>query len=429
MAVENSWLPKLYVADVSSALGTIKSTAASSAPVAPQNPWFTGDNEVFGDLAPFCEPAWCQDNYSPYFRESHRKLQKFMRNWVESNILPFADEWEEAGEKRLEYLPRSYIQALGSAGILRALPGPSSWTKEVSAIPGVPALPAGIPEDEFDMFHLQIVWDEIMRCGYPGIIAGGTTGVAVGLPVLINFASQEIKEKVIPAALRGDVSMALAVTEPHAGSDIQGLLTTAKLSDDSKYFVVNGEKKWITNVSRAKRVNLTLTSYLTPSICLSQGAYATYFIAAVRTGGAGGAGISTLLLERGPGLRTRHVYTQTSVLAGTSYVMVSLLLCLLFSSLGRFCLSETSLQLEDLKVPVGNLLGQLNGGFKTIMSRFLLGTFLHTTLSLTEFSFLSQLQRRTPRRRIQCDSLLPLRLRRRTSLLREDLHSLQAIFL
>lgn len=49
---------------------------------------------------------------------------------------------------------------------------------------------------------------------------------------------------------------------------------------------------------------------------------AKYFLAAVRTGGAGGAGISMLLLERGPGLTTRPVYTQTGPLAGTAYVIL-----------------------------------------------------------------------------------------------------------
>lgn len=71
---------------------------------------------------------------------------------------------------------------------------------------------------------------------------------------------------------------------------------------------------------------------------------AKYFLAAVRTGGPGAAGISMLLLERGPGLTTRPVYTQTGPLAGTAYVI-----------------------LEDHKVPVGNLIGKLNEGFKTIM--------------------------------------------------------------
>lgn len=176
------------------------------------------------------------------YKDSHRRLRKFMRDFVDREIMPYADAWEEAGEKRREYCPRSFVQALGAAGILRSIPGPAGWTKEVSALPGVPALPAGISEDEFDIFHEQIIWTELLRCGYPGIIAGGTTGIAVGLPVLMNYGSNEIKQKVVPAALRGDVSLSLAVTEPHAGSDIQGLQTTARLSDDGKHFIVNGEK-------------------------------------------------------------------------------------------------------------------------------------------------------------------------------------------
>ncbi|KAI9016893.1 putative acyl-CoA dehydrogenase [Hyaloraphidium curvatum] len=323
-AVEAQWLPKLYVGDLADAMSEVQK--ASSAAVAPKNQWLTGDNEVFGDLAPFCEPAWYQDNYSPYYKDSHRRLRAFMRTWVAENILPHADNWEEAFERRGEYLPESIHLAAGKAGILRAMPGPVSWGHDnrVKDIPGVPALPGGVPEGEFDVFHEQIVHDELTRSGYPGVNAGITIGAAVGIAPLMAFGSPELQRRVIPAVLNGEQHMSLAVTEPHAGSDVQGLLTRAVLSEDGKHFIVNGEKKWITG-----------------------GRFATYFLTAVRTGGPGGAGISILLCERGPGLTTRHVYTQTSGLAGTSYVMF-----------------------EDHKVPVGNLIGKLNEGFKVIMQNF-----------------------------------------------------------
>ncbi|KAI9021986.1 acyl-CoA dehydrogenase domain-containing protein [Hyaloraphidium curvatum] len=304
-AVESQWLPNLYVGDLVSAL---PAPAAGGAVAGKKNQWLTGDNEVFGDLAPFCEPAWYQDNYTPYYTESHRKLRAFMRSWVQEHILPQAEEWEERAARHGEYLPKSVHQAAGRAGILRAIAGPASWGKgnAVGKIPG------------------QIVWDELINSGNQGLISGITIGAAFAVSAVAKYGRIELVRKVVPEVMRGDEQIALMITEPHAGSDVQGIQTTAKLSDDGKHFIVNGEKKWITN-----------------------GNFATYFATAVRTGGSGGAGISILLLKRGPGLTTRHVYTATSVLAGTAYV-----------------------SLEDHLVPVENIVGELNGGFKALMLNF-----------------------------------------------------------
>lgn len=77
----------------------------------------------------------------------------------------------------------------------------------------------------------------------------------------------------------------LAITEPWAGSDVSGIRTTAKLSDCGKYYTVTGMKKFITN-----------------------GVYADCFTTAVRTGGAGAAGISLLVIEKNfPGVKTRKM--------------------------------------------------------------------------------------------------------------------------
>ena len=69
--------------------------------------------------------------------------------------------------------------------------------------------------------------------------------------------------------------MAFAITEPDAGSDVANLTCEAKLSEDGKHYIVNGEKKWITN-----------------------GIWCDYFTTAVRTGGPGMNGVSVLLIER-----------------------------------------------------------------------------------------------------------------------------------
>jgi len=125
--------------------------------------------------------------------------------------------------------------------------------------------------------------------------------------------------------LRGEKIICLAITEPYAGSDVANLRCEAKKTPDGKHFLVNGEKKWITN-----------------------GVFADFFTVAVRTGGPGMKGISLLLIERGmPGIITRPMNCSGVWSSGTTYITF-----------------------EDVKVPVENLIGQENEGFKYIMSNF-----------------------------------------------------------
>lgn len=99
-----------------------------------------------------------------------------------------------------------------------------------------------------------------------------------------------------------------------AGSDVANLKTSAKKSEDGQHYIVNGEKKWITN-----------------------GVTSTYFTTAVRTGGPGFGGVSLLLIERGPGVTTKQMQCQGVWSSGTTYVTF-----------------------ENVKVPVENLIGKEN---------------------------------------------------------------------
>jgi hypothetical protein len=54
--------------------------------------------ETFGDLNPWAEPAWYNVLSSPYYNESHRKLRRYVRDYMNENVLDFAEEWEEKGE-------------------------------------------------------------------------------------------------------------------------------------------------------------------------------------------------------------------------------------------------------------------------------------------------------------------------------------------
>jgi len=140
----------------------------------------------------------------------------------------------------------------------------------------------------------------------------------------LKFGPKALKDKVAKPCLTGEKVICLAITEPYAGSDVQNIQTVAKKTPDGKHYIVNGEKKWITN-----------------------GTFADFFTVAVRTGGEGLKGISLLLVERGPGVTTRQMQCSGVWPSGTAYV-----------------------QLEDVKVPVENLIGKENDGFRCIMHNF-----------------------------------------------------------
>jgi len=158
-----------------------------------------------------------------------------------------------------------------------------------------------------------------------GVIASCFLACSIGLPPILNVGSQAMKDRVARDIITGQKMIALAITEPWAGSDVAAIQTTAVLSSDGTHYIVNGQKKFITN-----------------------GGYADFFTTAVRTGKEGMGGISLLLIERDmPGFTIRRLKTQ-----------------------GWASSSTTHLLFENVKVPVKNLIGKENHGFRAIMINF-----------------------------------------------------------
>lgn len=113
-----------------------------------------------------------QSSSSPYYNESHRKLRKFVRDFVEKEIMPFCHEWDEA-----KAIPKELFIKTAKAGFQGAIVG----HVDAKLLPY--ALPANIETGEWDNFHSLIVTDELARCG--------SGGVSVKLPplsfLIINF--------------------------------------------------------------------------------------------------------------------------------------------------------------------------------------------------------------------------------------------------
>ena len=267
---------------------------------------------------PYAEIAGLRKDYhSPYYRETHMKFLKGCRDYVET-IRQQAEQFDKAGKEPT----REMLEKCGNKGMFVSRIGPGPWMKNLKEY-GV-SLPGGIEGEEFDQFHELVAHAEIARLGVPGFIDSLGAGHLIGLPPVLHFGSAAMKQKFVPACMRGEKICALAITEPFVGSDVAGMRCTAKKSPCGKFYIVNGAKKWITN-----------------------GTYADVFVTAVRTGGKGAKGVSMLLIEREHGITTKPIHTSYAPCAGTAYV-----------------------EYNDVKVPVENLMGKEGEGFRLVMHNF-----------------------------------------------------------
>lgn len=172
---------------------------------------------------------------------------------MDENIIPHVFEWEEKKQQ-----PKELFKQVAQQGFIAAALFPLP-PKEYLVQAGV-GLPAGIEYEEWDGFHDFVFNDEFTRTAAFGVgmvLIGSTLppsfcpwlieACQIGLPPIIHHGSEAMKKKIIPECLRGDKRVCLAITEPSAGSDVAGLTTTAVKTPDGKFYIVNGEKKWVSN--------------------------------------------------------------------------------------------------------------------------------------------------------------------------------------
>lgn len=120
-------------------------------------------------------------------------------------------------------------------------------------------LPADFPKPlnmdpaTLDPFHKMVARFEYARMGSSGVNSGLFSGINIALPPIMFFGSPKMKKRVIPDVVGGNNWICLAITEPTGGSDTANITTSAVLSDDGKHYIVNGTKKWITNVSSKRK--------------------------------------------------------------------------------------------------------------------------------------------------------------------------------
>jgi acyl-CoA dehydrogenase len=191
----------------------------------------------------------------PPFTEEHEELRQSIRGFLERELAPHAQEWEEQ-----RWFPNELFPRLAAQGLL-GLKYPLRYGGQGG-----------------DYLHEAVLCEEMARIGSGGTAAGIGAHVNIATPPIWKFGSEEQKQRFLAPAIRGEKIGALGITEPGAGSDVASLRTRAEPTEGG--FLVSGEKTYITN-----------------------GVRADFIVTAVKSTPAGGHhGISFLIIERGEGV-------------------------------------------------------------------------------------------------------------------------------
>ena len=233
-----------------------------------------------------------------FHSEDHHLFRDQVRKFFERELIPHLERWEAQGE-----IDRDFWRKAGDAGLLCAT---------------VPEAYGGLGLD----FGYNAVIDE--ELGYAGSSAGIGLHSDIVAPYIVAYGSEPLKQHWLPRMISGETPTAIAMTEPGAGSDLQGIKTSAVRDGDD--YVINGSKTYITN-----------------------GQHAELVIVVAKTDPAGGAkGTSLILVEADrPGFaRGRNL-----------------------DKIGLHGQDTSELFFQDLRVPQSNLLGAEGMGFAYLMNQ------------------------------------------------------------
>jgi len=187
---------------------------------------------------------------SVYFGEEHERFRQQVRRFVEGEVAPHADAWEQAGR-----IPREIFARMGELGFL-----------------GITA-PESCGGSGADLFFAIAFLEELPRSRMGGFCAAVSVQQFMATPHILRHGTDDLRERYVAPSVAGRKVGALAITEPDTGSDVASLRTGARREDE--VWVVDGAKTFITN-----------------------GADGDFFTLAVRTGeGPGARGLSLLVVD------------------------------------------------------------------------------------------------------------------------------------
>ena len=155
------------------------------------------------------------------FEPEHESFRRTVRTFFEKEVVPFHDEWEKDG-----VVSRDVWRRAGEAGLL------CFDVPEEYGGPGVA-----------DFRYNQVLSEEQTRSGAAG--PGFSVHTDIIVPYLVSLGTEEQKQRWLPGCVSGEIVTAIAMTEPGAGSDLQGIRTTAV--DKGDHYVLNGSKTFISN--------------------------------------------------------------------------------------------------------------------------------------------------------------------------------------
>ena len=236
----------------------------------------------------------------PFFTEEHHMFRESVRKFCQEEIAPYHTEWEKAGQ-----VPKELWLKAGENGFLCF-----EVPEEYGGL--------GIKDFRYNM----ILNEEMVKVHASG--PGFALQNDIVLPYIMNYGTEEQKQKYLPKMVSGELIVSIAMTEPNTGSDLQGIQTTAVRQGDN--YLINGQKTFITN---------GILSDLVITVCKTDP-------------NAGAAGTSLILIEKDrPGFAPPRK----------------------LEKMGMHAQDTAELFFKDVEVPASNLLGAEGHGFFALMTQ------------------------------------------------------------
>ncbi|OUC79018.1 acyl-CoA dehydrogenase family protein [Gordonia lacunae] len=164
------------------------------------------------------------------FTEDHESFRKTIRDFIAKEVAPVYHDWEKQGHP-----PREFYNRLGELGVL-GIEAPEEYGG------------GGVSDFTYSM----VIAEETSAAG----VTFGSYSVHSNLilPYLVEYATDEQKQRWLPGFCSGELMFAIAMTEPGTGSDLANISTTAKLSEDGSHYILDGAKTFITGGALADRI-------------------------------------------------------------------------------------------------------------------------------------------------------------------------------
>ncbi|HSV96820.1 MAG TPA: acyl-CoA dehydrogenase family protein [Spirochaetota bacterium] len=166
-----------------------------------------------------------------YFNEEHNMFRETLRRFIDNEINPYVDEWEEKGTPL-----HNLFKKMGDLGFLGVRYDPKYGGQGL------------------DYWFEVVFLEELGRIHGLGVATAIAVQTNMATPAIAAFGSDYLKEKYLKAAIAGDMVCAIAVTEPNAGSDVFAIRSNAKRNGD--HYILNGSKTYITNGVQADFLTL-----------------------------------------------------------------------------------------------------------------------------------------------------------------------------